>query len=435
MDPDPYQMIYVSIVITLLAGLHFCFRHLRMQMDLINRNYSNNEKLNKSIDFLYKASIQGNIREVTLILSVFITSVNILAWAYFFQVLEFPFLTNSILTTLTSCVWIYVFGYFIPEIIIGKTPYGGLLRNQILITFIKPFALLFTPIANLRKSWINSSDSQLPFSFLTLEHLQRMQGDGDNNDNSANLLDDNEQKMIRNIMDFDETPVNEVMTPRPEMIALEVNTSLADVLELVQEEKLSRIPVCKKNLDHIVGVLHTKDLLFWSQSEKSEFNLKDIVRPTLSTHSETPISDLLSELKQTRNHIAVVCDDYGGTLGLVTMEDLLEEIVGEIYDEDDEIEVEIKEVRPGHFLIAANLPLDEIQEATQVRFDVDENINIDTLAGFLQHKLGKIPRKGNVWQNENCKIKVLQMQGSRLITVLMENIQTTQAVGEQSLTK
>jgi putative hemolysin len=406
-----------------------------MQIDLINRNYSNNDSENKTIHFLYEASIQGNIREITLVFSGLITSVNVIAWASFFQLLNYSFLTNSVLTTLTSCIWIYLFGYFIPEIVVGKTPYGGLLRNRILITFIKPLALLFTPIANIRKRWINSPNSQLPFSFLTLEHLQRMQGDGDKKENSANFLDDNEQKMIRNIMDFDETPVNEVMTPRPDMIALEVNTSLKDVLELVQDEKLSRIPVCKKNLDHIVGVLHTKDLLFWSQSETTEFHLKDIVRPTLSTHSETPISDLLSELKQTRNHIAVVCDDYGGTLGLVTMEDLLEEIVGEIYDEDDEIEVDIKEVRPGHFLIAANLPLDEIQEATQVRFDVEESINIDTLAGFLQHKLGRIPRKGNVWQNENCKIKVLQMQGSRLITVLMENTQTSQSIGEQIKTK
>lgn len=435
MDPDPYQIIYTTIAIIFLASLHFSLRHLRMQMDLINRNYRNNESLNKSIAFLYKASIQGNIREVTLLFSALITSVNILAWFYFFQLLGFSVLSDSLLTMFASCAWIYVFGYFIPEITIGKTPYSGLIRNRILITFIKPFALVFTPIANIRKNWMNSPDSQLPFSFLTLEHLQRMQGDGDKNDGSTNPLDDNEQKMIRNIMDFDETPVNEVMTPRPEMIALEVDTSLKDVLTLVQEEKLSRIPVCQKNLDQIVGVLHTKDLLFWSQSETTEFHLKDIVRPTLSTHSETPISDLLTELKQTRNHIAIVCDDYGGTLGLVTMEDLLEEIVGEIYDEDDEIEVEIKEVRPGHFLIAANLPLDEIQSATGVRFDVEENINIDTLAGFLQHKLGRIPRKGNVWQNENCKIKVLQMQGSRLITVLMENTQTSQVIGEQIKTK
>jgi putative hemolysin len=431
-DPDPYQIFYISLAILTLASFHFCLRQLRMQMDLINRNYSNNESPNKHITYLYNASIQGSIREVTLLLSAFITVITILVWLHFFHLIMTSFWSQIVLTTFASCVWIYIFGYFIPEITVGKTPYSGLIRNRIIITLVKPFAFLFTPIVNIRNRWMNDVDSQLPFSFLTLEHLQRMQGDGVKNDGSNNPLDDNEQKMIRNIMDFDETPVNEVMTPRPEMIALEVDTSLKEVLEMVQEEKLSRIPVCKKNLDQIVGVLHTKDLLFWSQSNTKEFHLKDIVRPTLSTHSETPISDLLTELKQTRNHIAVVCDDYGGTLGLVTMEDLLEEIVGEIYDEDDEVEVEIKEVRPGHFLIAANLPLDEIQEATQVRFDLNENINVDTLAGFLQHKLGRVPRKGNVWQNENCKIKVLQMQGSRLITVLMENTQMSQSMGEKT---
>ena len=209
-------------------------------------------------------------------------------------------------------------------------------------------------------------------------------------------VEQDEREMLRGVFEISETVVREVMTPRTEMVAVPVEVTLARLLEVATEEGHSRIPVYQGTIDSVLGVVLTKDLLrvLYERggSVEGEFDVKSILRPALFVPDTKPVDELLSELRRQAVHVAIVLDEFGGTYGLVTLEDLLEEIVGEINDEFDEVEPEFESTPEGDVLIDAGVLISDVNERFGLRIPEEE---FDTVGGFVFGSLGRVPELGD----------------------------------------
>lgn len=203
-------------------------------------------------------------------------------------------------------------------------------------------------------------------------------------------IHESEKRMIYNIFDFNNKTVGNIMTHRTDIVALPVDAGLQQVIELVNTEKFSRIPVYQDTLDNIIGMLYAKDLFHFLSdgSDREDFSLSKIVRKPYFVAASKPTDQLFREMQRSKNHIAVIIDEYGGTAGLATIEDLLEEIVGNIFDEYDEEEKEFEKLDENTYLIKGTASLDDVEELLGVRLPVDD---YDTLSGFIIGQLGRIP--------------------------------------------
>lgn len=201
-----------------------------------------------------------------------------------------------------------------------------------------------------------------------------------------------EKQMINNIFEFNNKTVSDIMTHRTEVIALPVEASLREVIDLINTEKYSRIPVYRENIDDIIGVLHSKDLIQFITHEHSQegFPLEKFIRPAYFVPSSKRTDELFRDLQKTRTHIAVIIDEYGGTAGIVTIEDLIEEIVGNIFDEYDEEVRDIDKLDEDTYLINGTVSLDAVEDYFDIKLPTEE---YDTLSGFVIGQLGRIPGK------------------------------------------
>jgi putative hemolysin len=210
-------------------------------------------------------------------------------------------------------------------------------------------------------------------------------------------IEEDEREMLRGVLEISETVVREVMTPRMEMVAVPVDVTLERLLQVATEEGHSRIPVYEGTIDSVVGVILTKDLLRVllerNGSTDAPFDLSTILRPAYFVPDTKPVDELLGELRRQAVHVAIVLDEFGGTYGLVTLEDLLEEIVGEINDEFDEVEVEFTPTAEGDVLIDGGVLISEVNERLRLSIPEDE---FDTVGGFVFGTLGRVPEVGDV---------------------------------------
>ena len=226
-------------------------------------------------------------------------------------------------------------------------------------------------------------------------------------------LDEREAQMIRGVVRLDQTVAREIMVPRVDMVVTELGTALAEIAEQMLSAGHSRIPVYEESLDRIVGVAYARDILrHLSSDDRSPATLTaGAVRPALFIPESKPLGELLDEFQEKRVHMAIVVDEYGGVSGIVTIEDLLEEIVGEIRDEFDVGEIEVESVGENEFLMDARIGIEQINELLGVDVEGD---GFDTLGGFVYHRLGKIPSLGDTVEYDGLKIEVLSTVGRRL---------------------
>jgi putative hemolysin len=224
--------------------------------------------------------------------------------------------------------------------------------------------------------------------FITREEVLHTLAEG----GEAGALSEHEQKVMENMLDFSRTQVSEVMVPRTRMILLDIDSSREALVEIVRENMYTRYPVYQNDRDNIVGFIHCKDLFLHHPVSLPEFNLDDIVRPPLYVPENKRASDLLREMQQKRMQMALVVDEYGDISGLVTTEDLLEELVGEIEDEHDVGEPKRYERLPdGSLLVDGLISLNDLEEIIDVKFE--EGLPYDTLAGVILSELGRFPKK------------------------------------------
>ncbi|PZC47389.1 MAG: Hemolysin, contains CBS domains [Chloroflexi bacterium] len=240
-------------------------------------------------------------------------------------------------------------------------------------------------------------------------HGNSAQGNGGGDDEDQRV-DAEELRMIRGILRMDEVVAREIMTPRVDVIAAEMNDPVLDIVDLMLEHGHSRIPIFEGQIDNVVGVLHARDLLPYVRNSQPP-PLATLLRQPLFIPESKALDQLLDEFQDRRVHIAVVVDEYGGTAGLVTIEDLLEEIVGEISDEFDTEEPEIEEVAEGEAVMDARASLDQLNQ----RFHMDvQGEGFDTVGGLVLTELGKIPDPDDVLEYNGLRIKVLATRGRRI---------------------
>ncbi|MDP2625596.1 MAG: hemolysin family protein [Candidatus Rokubacteria bacterium] len=230
------------------------------------------------------------------------------------------------------------------------------------------------------------------------------------------VVERTEREMIHRVFELEDTLVREVMVPRPDMFCLDVATPRERVLDLLRENLLSRVPVFEGTIDQIVGVLYTKDLLPHLRGLPADFDLRAHLHPPYFVPESKRADALLREFQAKRLHLAIVVDEYGGTAGLVALEDLLEELVGEIRDEFDEEERLIHPVVPGTFRVSGKLPIDELNAATGLSVS---NEAYDTVGGWVLDLFGRIPRKGEKTETPAVAVTVEKVERMRVVEVLV----------------
>ena len=219
------------------------------------------------------------------------------------------------------------------------------------------------------------------------------------------VVDEEEMDMIESVLSLDETTAEEIMTPRTDLIAIDANDNLTAILETIRDKGHSRIPVYEENVDNIIGLVYAKDLLTEIGKDPAGFNLKEKMREVYFVPETKPLRDLLHEFQNQKLHIAVVLDEYGGTAGIVTIEDILEEVVGEITDEyEDAPEESYKQIDENTYEVGARMYIDEVNDELEIELPDDEDY--DTIGGFVFSHLGYIPKVGEKFDYANLNIAV-----------------------------
>jgi putative hemolysin len=230
-----------------------------------------------------------------------------------------------------------------------------------------------------------------------------------------------ERRMMRGILAMSEQTVREVLSPRPDVAAVPVDGTVEDVVRVVTETGFSRIPLFQESLDHIVGVIYAKDLLAYLRGRTDAPALREIARPAYFVPESKRADDLLADMRRDKVHMAIAVDEYGGTAGVVTVEDLLEEIVGEIADEYDVEDLEVQRISDDEAVVDAGLPIDDLNELFDTEIDSED---FDTVGGLILALLGRIAAPGDEVESEDHQIslRVLSVLGRRIKRVRVRRV-------------
>jgi len=254
-----------------------------------------------------------------------------------------------------------------------------------------------------------------------LEHeIQELLEEGE----EQGLISVHEERLINSIFDFRETIASEIMTPSAEMVCADLKTSVPELIRLINDEGYTRIPIYQGTPDQIVGILHAKDLLrICARDAGTEVDLKEFLNPATFIPESKPITELLREFQSKKIHLAIVVDEFGGVRGLVTFEDVIEEIVGEIDDEHDVEESELRVVDERTVIVDAKIDIEEVE--AHFRLSLPEG-PYESVGGFIIHRLGKVPQPGVVVQESGLSFKVLGADQRRIKSVRIVRNDETQ---------
>ncbi len=318
--------------------------------------------------------------------------------------------TGAGIATGFMTVIILVFGEITPKTLASRRAEEVALKTS---RFINTLGIILWPLIKvlnlLTNALIKIFGGQSKESPLVTEEEIRMLV---NVGQEEGLLDQDEREMINSIFEFDETLVREVMIPRIDIIAVNAAESIDNVIKLIVAVGHSRIPVFENTVDDIVGVLYAKDLFEpLLGKEGTRGSIKQLMRPAYYVPESKRVRDLFAELRKEKVHMAIVLDEYGGTAGLVTIEDLIEEIVGDIQDEFDREEKNIETLSDGELLVDARTPIYDINEILELDLPDDE---FDTISGLVFHNLGKLPYEGQELDIGSLHVIVAKVTGRRI---------------------
>ncbi|MCK4886559.1 MAG: HlyC/CorC family transporter [Planctomycetes bacterium] len=239
------------------------------------------------------------------------------------------------------------------------------------------------------------------------------------------VVDEEEQEMIENVLELSETAADEIMTPRTDVVAIEVNSDLDTVLDAVIKAGHSRVPVYKENIDNIVGVVYAKDMLTEIGKDKAEFRLKDKLRDAYFVPETKLLRVLLHEFQNQKLHMAVVLDEYGGTAGIVTLEDILEELVGEITDEYENVPAKkIRKINEQTIEVDARVYIDDLNDEFDIKLPEEEDY--DTVGGFVFSHLGYIPKALETFEYENLKFTISAAEARKVKRIRIEKLRKSE---------
>jgi len=274
---------------------------------------------------------------------------------------------------------------------------------------VHPIQTMFTRLAELVVSWIgvlpiNTDDRISDEEFTSMIKLGKDEG----------IIDPEESELIHNVMEFGEKTVADVMTPKIDMFTLNANDTMEEILPKILENFYARVPVYDEKEEHIIGILLTKALNRHRQQIKDNFNLKGVLQPAISVPESRKIKDMLQDFKKMKRHMAIVLDEFGSVRGLVTLEDILEELVGEIDSETRQEESAIVKITEKRYRLSATCSISEFNE----RFDCElPNGDITTVGGFVFGLFGRVPRSGESIRHNRFRFRVEKMKGARILSL------------------
>ncbi len=305
-----------------------------------------------------------------------------------------------------------VFGELIPKsIAIRKSEPTAMFIAaplRVFYTVFKPFIWSMNHMSNafLRLIKIHPASDQEIHSTEELQLLVKQSAD-------SGAIEEENYEIIKNAFDFTDHSAKQIMIPRQNISSIDIEQPVEEIINIIMEGGYSRLPVYENSIDNIVGIFYAKEIIREYVKRKGEINhddLKDLMRDPFFVVGSKKISDLLKVFQQKKQHLAVVIDEFGGTEGIVTLEDILEELVGEIQDEEDEEERIVDKVGENVFWVKATQPLDEINESLPKMFPLSEDGEYNTLAGFILHELQDIPEENQEFNINDYHVKILKMQ-------------------------
>ncbi len=322
---------------------------------------------------------------------------------------------GAAVSTLVMTIAVLIFGEITPKSIAKEAPEKFCLAVLGPISFFKT---ILRPI-----NWFFSLWKKLVYNLINIENeeaiaqeelllmVEEAQSEGE--------LEEHESDLISAAIEFNDLDVKEILTPRVDVIAVSIDTSLDQIEEMFRENNYSRFPIYEGTVDNIIGVLHEKDFYYLFYKKKS-MNIKSIVKKVQFTSPHVKISYLLRQLQSSKSHMAIVIDEYGGTAGIITMEDILEELVGEIYDEHDEVIEYFKQIDETHWLIECDANLEDMFEHFEI--DINEEYDFITVGGWVIHHMNKIPKVGDAFHFENYEVSVVKCDERHVEQVVFHKI-------------
>ena len=317
-----------------------------------------------------------------------------------------------LLQVIVVSVLLIIFGEIIPKTIAIRSSkkFANLVYYPLrfFIIVLHPLTILLNGINNFILKLIPTEEK----AFDTEEELEILAELGE----EKGSLEEEESDMIRSIIKFDDKTVREIMTPRVDMSALPSSSSIDDAMDLISKKQFSKIPLYKENIDEIRGVIYAKDLVPYLIGSRPNINLQSISREAYFVPEQKPIDDLLNDFKEKKISLAIVVDEWGGTSGLVTLEDIVEEVMGEIRDPYDIEKSPVSEHKDGSYTVDGKISIYDLEEEIEGMSFPDER-DYDTLGGLILDKLEDIPKEGETITHDNWTIRVRDLDGNRITKV------------------
>lgn len=286
---------------------------------------------------------------------------------------------------------------------------------KVIIIILTPFIIFFSALKNLALKIfrVKQDDTTVTEDELKII-VESIEEQG--------VLEEQESQMVRSALDFDEKTAEEILTPRVDVTAIDIDEDTDTITELIRTQRYSRIPVYKDTIDNIVGILHSWDYMDEIIKGNKPDLKKIIVKPEFIFRTQK-LSAILANFRKEKLHIAIVTDEYGGTLGILTMEDLLEEIVGEIWDEDEEIEQEFTKISDTEYKVSGDMELEDMLELFDKKLsDIDSDSL--TVGGFVFETFGKVPKAKEEFERDGLKFKVIKVKDRRIHSVIVKALKT-----------
>lgn len=408
-DSSSLTMIVILIVLVILSAYFSATEtaftslnriRLKSKADAGNRRAALALKLVDQYDNLLSTILVGN--------NIVNLSASSLATVFFTEGLRLQ--NGAVISTAVITIVVLVFGEVSPKSLAKEYPESFALFSapimRILMVILTPVNFLFSLLKKLLSKVFHKQGD----SGITEEELVTMVDQAE----SEGGLDQHESKLIRSAIEFNDMEVDEILTPRVDIVAVEDTDSMDDIAQAFAESGYSRLPVYHEDIDDIIGVIHEKD--FHAARYRGQTDVKAITGPMLYTTGNTKISELLRILQREKAHMVIVVDEYGGTEGLVTLEDIVEELVGEIWDEHDEVIEEFKKQEDGSYLISCSADLTDLFDLFSIKGECDAN----TISGWVMEQIGRIPEEGDHFVSDGLDVTVTKVDHRRVLEIRVE---------------
>lgn len=407
-----YIFLFLSLVFLYLSYKFTLIENAFLALNSIKLKKMEEEET-ENFELIQKLAKDDELYPTTLVVDYFSNSLcAIFASLFLYDRLK---IYGLILGVLISTILIITLGESYPRNYAMKFYYKICPKNAKLmiftINFLRPLSFLISKISQgfLKLSGVSSHNEPLITEEDLIDAMSRGKAEG--------ILDHNESLMIENVMEFRDSYAKDIMTPRTDIVAIDIESSYSEIINTICEENFSRMPVYEDNLDNIIGILNVKDL-FMMNKHKTLLENKSFFKKPYFTYEYKEISSLFSDMRAHKISVAIVADEYGGTCGMITIEDLIEKIVGTINDEyDNEEDEDIIKLGPNKYLVDGAMNLDELNQLTGLDLESNE---FDSIGGFIIEKIDRFPNKNEIIILDNLKFTVKKTSKNRIDKLLLE---------------